>query len=87
MLKLAPNWVWGLGFLIHGGSVIYGVATHSFNRLLVVLEGLLGTIVWTTSAVVVVVTQHTVGAHVVGALVAFWLLVRYPTHWEYKDAN
>lgn len=87
LLQIAPDWVWAIGFLTHGCALIYGVLTHTYNKLLMVLEGILGTVVWTTSAVVIVITQNTIGAQAAAALIAVWLLVRYPTHWEYKDAN
>jgi hypothetical protein len=87
MESIAPWWIWSTGFFVHGLSLWYGVFTRTYNRLLVILEGLLGQVVWTASAIVIVLAQHTIGAQTVGACIAFWLLVRYPTHEEYRDAN
>lgn len=86
MLQLAADWVWALCFTVNGLSLLYGILGKTYNRVLVVLEGLLGTVVWVASASAVVITQHAIGAHVVGGLIAFWILIRYPTHKEYKDA-
>jgi hypothetical protein len=86
MLKLASDWVWALCFVLNGFSLLYGIVFATYNRLLVVLEGLLGTVVWVASASAVVITQQSIGAHVVGGLIAFWILIRYPTHKEFKDA-
>lgn len=87
MLALAPDHVWAALFFVHGFAVLYGVFAHKYNRLLVILEGVLGVALWCGSAAAVVITQKSFGAHVVGGMIAFWLLIRYPTHWEYKDAD
>ena len=87
MMKLAPSYVWSLAFSINGLALLYGVFSQTYSKTLVIFEGLLGTMAWTTTAVTIVISQHTLGATVAGAAVAFWLLVRYPTHWEYKDAD
>lgn len=87
MLKLAPNFVWATAFAVNGLSLLYGVFTKTYSRTLVIFEGLLGTVAWTACAATIVISQHTFGATVAGAAVAFWLLVRYPTHWEFKDVD
>jgi hypothetical protein len=85
--NIAPWWLWAVAFFTHGSALWYGVFTKTFNNFLVVLEGLLGLIVWSASAMAIVLSQHSIGAQTVGACIAFWLLVRYPTHWEYQDAD
>lgn len=85
MTQLAPNWFWAFGFALNGLSLLYGVFMKTYNKFLVILEGLLGTVVWCASAGAVAIAQQAIGAHVVGGLIAFWLLVRYPTHKEYKS--
>lgn len=82
MLKLAPDWVWAVGFWINGASLIYGSFTSRWGKFQLFLEGVLGVVVWVGSAYAVTVTQGVLGAHSVGAAIAFWIYVRYPTHWE-----
>lgn len=82
MLQLAPDWVWALGFWIHGSALMYGAYTNVYSKTQLMLEGTLGVVVWVGSAYAVTVTQGALGAHFAGALIAFWIYVRYPTHWE-----
>lgn len=85
MMKLAPYWLWGTGFLINGAAVMIGAYTNKYSKPQLMLEGVLGVVVWIGSAYAVVVSQNTIGAHVAAGLIAFWIYVRYPTHWEGKD--
>lgn len=85
MMKLAPWWLWGTGFLVNGIAVMIGAYTNKYSKPQLLLEGVLGVVVWIGSAYAVVVSQNTIGAHVAAGLIAFWIYVRYPTHWEGKD--
>lgn len=82
MLKLAPDWVWALGFWLNGLALLYGSFTNRWGKFQLFLEGVLGVVVWVGSAYAVTVTQGVLGAHSVGGAIAFWIYVRYPTHWE-----
>lgn len=82
MMKLAPDWLWAIGYWLNGSAVMYGAYTNKYSKLQLMLEGTLGVVVWVGSAYAVSVTQGVIGAHAGGALIAFWLYVRYPTHWE-----
>lgn len=87
MILLAPDGLWALGFFIHGASLWYGVFTQTYNKLLLLLEGILGTVVWWACAITVSIAQQAPGAILSGACVALWLCIRYPTHWEYDNAD
>lgn len=82
MLMLAPDWLWAIGFWVNGMALMYGAYTNRYSKLQLFLEGVLGVVVWCGSAYAVVATQGSLGAHAVGATIAFWVYVRYPTHWE-----
>lgn len=87
MHAIAPPWIWGMGFIISGGAMLYGLLTSTYSKLLLLLEGTLGVAVWVGSAYAVVVTQHSPGAQVIGGFIALWIYARYPTHWERNDGN
>lgn len=84
MMKLAPDWVWALCFCVNGAALMYGAYTNKYSKLQLFLEGVLGITVWVGSAYAVTITQHSVGAHLAGAIISFWVYIRYPTHWEGK---
>jgi hypothetical protein len=85
MFSLAPAWLWGIGFMLNGSALIVGAVTNKYSKIQLFLEGVLGVVVWIGSAYAVVVTQRAVGAHVIAGLIAFWIYIRYPTHWEGID--
>ena len=87
MFLLAPQLVWFGLFALHACALLHGVFTKRFNTVLLMLEGVLGTALWGAVSVVTMLTQGGPNATVAGALIAFWLLVRYPTHWEYTDGR
>jgi hypothetical protein len=82
MLRLAPDWLWAIAFWVNGAALMHGAYTNRYNKLKLFLEGVLGVVVWVGSAYAVTVTQGVLGAHAGGAIIAFWIYVRYPTHWE-----
>lgn len=84
-LRIANQFVLGELFLAHGLAVIYGSITSRFNLLLLWLEGVLGVFIWTSVAWADLVDIGSPSPSLMGAAVAFFLLVRYPTH--YGSAN
>lgn len=82
MLKLAPDWAWGACFCVNGTALMCGAYTNHYSKIQLFLEGVLGVVVWVGSAYAVLVTQHSVGAYLAGAVISFWIYIRYPTHWE-----
>ncbi len=85
MLKIASPEIWCMLFTIHGLAMLYGVSQNLHNKILLLLEGILGIIIWTTAGIAVTIAQGALGAIIAGTLISFWLLVRYPTNEEYKD--
>jgi len=84
MLLLAHENVWCAGFIVHGLALLYGVVTKQYNKLLLLLEGVLGAALWITAAVAMAEAQGSLGASAAGALISAWICVRYPTHAEFK---
>lgn len=82
MLRYAPDEVWATAFAINGIALIVGAWTNRYSSFQLFLEGTLGVIIWVSSAYCVVITQGAAGAHVMGGVIAFWVYIRYPTHWE-----
>lgn len=78
MLIYAPDWVWAFAFTTNGVALIYGAWTNTFSKPIFFLEGVLGVIVWISSAYCVVKTQGAAGAHLMGAVIAFWVYIRHP---------
>ena len=87
MYSLADVRVWAIGFGVHGAALIYGSMTRTYSNLQLILEGVLGVTVWGASGLALAFAQGTMSATVAGAFVALWLLIRYPTHWEYVNAD
>lgn len=83
MFLLADKYTWGTLFILHGTALLYGALTGRFSNTLLIIEGVLGCAVWTVAAIAMTLSQGTPGPTVAGGLIAIWLLVRYPTHWEY----
>lgn len=88
MATISPYWIdsrhfWGILFATNGVALIYGVLFKVYSTKLLILEGLLGVAIWGSSAAAVYYAQGTIGAHTVAAMMALWLLARYPTHAEY----
>ncbi len=89
MFNIAPDWVWSLAFVIHGFALLYGAFTRKYSTFLLLLEGVLGVAVWSAAAAATTLEQGAPGGTTVGALIALWVLIRYPTHheWESKECH
>ena len=69
-------------FFIHGAAMLYGVTTGTYNRLLLILEGVLGIFLWVGIGASEAVHQGSPGPMLIaGGGIALFLLVRYPTHY------
>ena len=73
-------------FVLHATALLYGVFTRRFSKRGLVFEGLLGATIWLIAAAIQVIAM-TPNAIIAGAFIATWLLVRYPTRWEYTDGG
>jgi len=90
MLLSNPSSIWYFGwsmlFILHATALLYGVFTRRFSKHGLVFEGLLGATIWIITAGIQIIAL-TPNAIIAGAFIAIWLLVRYPTHWEYTDGG
>lgn len=86
MIQLASPSAWAAMFFIHAISLWYGVITEKYNKFLLMSEGVLGTAVWFAAAASVAMYTGVLGGTFAGALIALWILIRYPTHWEWDHA-
>lgn len=74
-------------FLVHGAAVLYGVVTGRYNTFLLLCEGLLGVFLWFGLGLAETVHQGTPGPMLVAGCIAFFLLIRYPTHYGVVDES
>lgn len=51
MARIAPEWLWGVAFLVHAIFALYTIFTGVRNRVTLACDGFLGCLVWTTSTV------------------------------------
>jgi hypothetical protein len=84
-LRIAPQWVLMEMFFAHGAAVVYGSITSRNNLPLLWLEGILGVFIWMAVAWTDLIDIGTASPSLVGAALAFFLLVRYPTHYGVKS--
>lgn len=78
MMAYAPAWLWGATFLLNGAALIRGAWTNSVTAAMFWLEGVLGVVIWISSAYFISLEQQMVGAHFFGGGVAFWVYFRHP---------
>lgn len=80
---LANQWIhpaiWSVFFLLHGSALMYGVITQRYSLFLMIVEGFLGAFVWLVLGIATSVAQGVPGPTLAAALVAGWVLVRYPS--------
>lgn len=86
MIEKLPGWVWAIMYFIIGISLLYGVIEEKFNFFLLLTEGLLNVLTWWVSSYYILLAQGIPGAHFIGAVMATWLYVRYPTHKMKSDS-
>lgn len=78
------DWIWAGLYVINGLFLLKGIGGQ-FNAATLVFEGILGWFLWTFAAVVNGLAQGFPGPTTVCALMATWILIRYPTHWGPRD--
>ena len=76
----APTKVWVLLFIIHASAMLYGVMTSIFCGYLLYLEGVLGLILWGSTAVSYWMINGYPDPTLIGALIAIHLFIRYPQY-------
>lgn len=81
MASLASEGVWATAHLAHSVTAIYSLFTGAKNKLIFGLDPILGAAIWTTSGIAMLASVSPVPAaiapHLIGAVAAWWLLVRY----------
>lgn len=82
MNAMAPDWVWGLFFLIHFCSTLFSSFTSISCKPLLVLEGLLGLALYTASTMSAMLALDSAAPlfspGIACTVAAFWVLVCYP---------
>lgn len=87
LLKLAPPIFWAACYFLNGCGILYGIFLQKYNTYLLFIEGYLGTVIWTSTAIAMFNHPQVSTIILVGAILSFWLLVRYPSNQEFKNAN
>lgn len=87
MFAIAPEWAWVMLFTLNAIALLYGVFTKRYDTILLFFEGILGTALWMAAAFAHIYAHGSLDAVFAGGLIALWLLIRYPTHWEYSDGS
>ena len=81
MASVASEYAWGLAHLTHGVTAVYSMLTGAKGRLIWFADPILGCVLWTSTAVCLIASgpplHAAIAPDVVGALVSWWLLVRY----------
>ena len=81
MGRIASEEAWGIAHLLHGCTAIYSMLTGAKSRLIWLTDPILGCVLWTATAFCLVMAGPPANAAIapdlVGALVSWWLLVRY----------
>lgn len=49
MAEVAPEWVWGLAFLVQSVWAFYTLRTGTRNNVTLAMDALLGCLLWTSS--------------------------------------
>ena len=81
-MQLASVNAQGLLFMLHFAAMFYGVITRRYSTVLLLLEGVLGVFIWFGFGLAEALHRGTPGPLVIGGILAFFLLLRYPTHYE-----
>ena len=74
--QVLPPHAWSIMFSVSGLALVYGAVTCRYDRLMLTLEGVLGSIAWTALSITTMMSQGTIGAVTVAALINLNLLLR-----------
>ena len=86
LYSLSPHWAkpeafWGVLFIFYALMLLKGL-TGQYGFWHLIFEAILGWSIWTVTAFVNVAVTGYPEASIGGAMIATWLLIRYPTHWK-----
>ena len=72
------RYLWMVLFCIVGVTGIYGAITSKYSKATLVVEGFLGTALWTAVSISSAMSQGSIGAVTIAGVISIFLLVRYP---------
>ena len=82
MGKFASEWVWASLFGIQGLAALYSTILDTKYKILILLDGVLGCILWTGSCIAMLLSVYpppaAISAEITAAITSWWILVRYP---------
>ena len=87
VVALMPMSWWGVLFTLHASSLMFGAMTRRYSHVMFVFEALLGFALWTAIAWGIWIDLGYMSLSTTGALVAFHLFMRYPTHYKKRDGE
>lgn len=76
---LMPAWMWSCLLAFNGISYIRSSLTNKYGINSMLMEGILGTLLWVSLSITSMMSQGTPGAVTVAGALSVWLLIRYPT--------
>lgn len=82
MSKIAKEEYWATAFAIHFTVSIVSLAFKQMRYLSVLGEGVLGSLIWTSSCLLMLLSVYpppaAISAEIATALASWWIIVRYP---------
>ena len=92
MAQMAPEWLWGISFLVQGSLMLWSLVLDYRNRLLLWLDACFGSLLWSLAIGACYLAYWSgfenimsyrppaiMGGEVAAALASWWVLVRYHT--------
>lgn len=79
--------MWSMGLTLHSLALLWGLS-GSYNLFTLLIEGVLGWVIWVAVAVTNWTAQGGPGPSLVMAIIVTWLLARYPKNifqWGKRD--
>lgn len=79
--QVMPQLLWAFLLVINGTALVYGSITSRYGKLGLLLEGILGTLLWTALGITSMISQGSLGGITIAIAISAYLLIRYPT-WQ-----
>lgn len=81
MRQFAPEEVWGIAFLVHSLGTFYSLFWEEESSKVFVVDAVLGCVLFTTSAVSMLVAVYpppaAISSEIVAAMASWWVFVRW----------
>ena len=82
MGEILPEHSWAILFVIHSLTSIYSLDKNKINSITLFFEGILGSLIWTSSCFFMLLSVYpppaAIAAEIVMAFTSWWILIRYP---------